>query len=128
MVYGSPPMSSVRAAAVLIVVVVLLGPPVVSACAGLAVSMSCCPESEAQGRSCHTPHTMSLDCCTVEPLQDPPAAAGVATSDVMLVSVSPSPGTIAPGEDSVGSTDLPMTCSSVLHELGRFTLFSAFLL
>ncbi len=106
--------------------VLLFAAPAAWACGEVMAMSSACPMDESpEGMACHEGQMTSMDCCSVQPVPDPTVAtsltkatqAATLTEPVGTASLSiPSRPVAAPGR------------SPSADDLGRYTLFSCFLL
>ena len=111
-----------------VVAVALLSPaPAVWAHGESGGAMACCPASQpADSPICHGGQSASMDCCTV---RSAPVQAVSVQSAKLLAQPLALPADVAQTVSGTrsGAETVPAH-SSRLHELGRYTLFSSFLL
>lgn len=114
---------------VLIAALLLLAAPAAWACGEVLSAMACCPLMDAMpSGNCHGQGDLAMDCCATDSSSDPMAAppadgARPSPAPVGLVSSAILPARAA-AQPRIAAPEL----SSRIHDLGRYTLFSSFLL
>jgi hypothetical protein len=107
----------------------LFAAPAAWACGQLTAMMACCPDAEPVDMSmCHGTSQASIDCCTMESAPEPRQASELRTSNLITVLEASDLESGTPTTSAASRADTAPAQSSLLHELGRYTLFSSFLL
>ncbi len=113
----------------LVLGLLLFAAPAAWACGELAAAMACCPEAEPVDMSmCHGASQASMDCCTMDSVPEPRQATELRTPILITVLEAADQELGAPKTSAASREDTAPARSSLLHELGRYTLFSSFLL
>jgi hypothetical protein len=124
--------------------VLLLAAPAASACGDLGVMIPGCPMAEmaempemsqmaemagSTGRSpCHSAGEVGDDCCKVRSAPEPTQALSFASAKLLTVLEVTDLQVVAPLAPAAQPPHFTPADASRLHDLGRYTLFSAFLL
>jgi hypothetical protein len=131
-VYDRPPMRRLNRLAALCVGVLLLAAPAAWACGELGAMTSQCPMpemTESMGTSmCHDDGQMSEDCCDLTSAPEPMQASSFESAKLLTALEVTDLQVVAPPAPAV----LPRHSTSAdafrPPDLGRYTLFSSFLL
>ena len=115
----------------------LLAAPVVWACCATGAGSAPCgmpgmddsrPMAKMTAAApCHGPDRISTDCCEVEPAPSAMLARGFEIERLLTVIEAVEPLVTVPDPAEAAARSAPPR-SSLLHDLGRYTLFSALLL
>lgn len=107
----------------------LFAAPAAWACGELAAAMACCPDSEPVDTStCHGTSQASMDCCTMDSAPEPRQATELRSPTLITVLEISDLESGTATTSAASRADTAPAQSSLLHELGRYTLFSSFLL
>lgn len=127
--YDCEPMRRLNRLTALALGLLLVAAPATWACGELSGSMACHPDTRPVTMSgCHGMSQASIDCCSFESATEPRQATGLRSPTLITVLEASDQELGHPRTSAASREDTAPARSSRLHELGRYTLFSSFLL